>query len=481
MSSPVKSKLKELPLDPGVYLYKDGKGLIIYVGKAARLRQRVGQYFQKSRAKDPKTEALVRDIVDLDWIETESEIDALFLEAELIKRYKPKYNIALKDDRSDIYVRLDIKSEHPTVSFTRRPTDDKAEYIGPFSNPGEVRRAMRYLRKIFPFDEKPSTASKVTLDYHIGLSPGLEENRTTLKEYRANLKKLRLYLLGKRKQLVNGIERDMKHASQAKEFEKAANLRDQLRSLKSLRTQVVFGDKEFINLSKDQALNGLSELLGLTGPPQRIEGYDISHLQGQNNVASMVVFLNGLPAKTEYRKFKMRKGGNDDFAHIHETINRRFSPRNAARWPKPDLMLIDGGKGQLSSALKALAETGIEIPVVGLAKRREKIVQSKDGMFSEIELDKDSHIRKLLIRIRDESHRFALSYQTTLSRKKQISSLVEEIPGIGPATRKKLIREFGSIGAALKADKHKLDGAIGTKKAELIRSQLSTKESGGNK
>jgi len=472
-SKQIQKTLDALPMTPGVYFHKDAVGKIIYVGKAARLRNRVRQYFQKSRLRDIKTELLIADIVKIDWIETESEIDALFLEAELIKRYKPKYNIALRDDKSDTYVRLDIKSNHPTLSYTRRPNDDGAEYIGPFSGNYELKQAMRLLRKIFPYDMKKSRGAKrVSLDFHIGLSPGLEEGRTSLKDYQANLKKLRLYLMGKRSKLINDIDKEMKTASKSKDFEKAARLRDQSRALKSLKTQVVFGDREFIDLSKDQALEGLAKLMELPGPPKRIEGYDISHMHGQNNVASMVVFSNGLPDKTQYRKFKMRTGGNNDFAHIEETINRRFSPRNVVRWAKPDLLLIDGGKGQLSSALKALDEQNINIPTLGLAKRREQVVIRDDKGFKIVELPKDSHVRKLLIRIRDEAHRFALTYQDSLARKQSTKSLVEEIEGIGPVTRKKLIKEFGSIKAALNSDEEALSQVVGPSKAKIISNQF---------
>jgi len=481
LSKKLSQKLEKLPNKSGVYFHRDSAGKLIYVGKAANLRNRVRQYFQDSTLKEarlsaPKTAVHIPEIADIEWIETESEIDALFLEAELIKRYMPKYNLALRDDKSDLYVRLDIKSQHPTVNFSRCPLDDEAEYIGPFSSSYELKKAMRMLRKVFPYDmKKPVGAKRVSLDYHLGLSPGLEEGRTGLEEYRKNLKKLRLYLKGSRVKLVKQIEKEMKAAAQKNNFELAAKLRDQARALKSLRTQIVFGDREFIDLSKDMALNGLHELLKLKGPPRRIEGYDISHIQGQNNVASMVVFSSGLPDKAEYRKFKMKTPGNNDFAHMHEVISRRFSPRNVMRWTKPDLLLIDGGKGQLSSAKQALKESGANIPAIGLAKRREQIItlDDKSGEFKIIELPNDSHIRKLLIRIRDESHRFAVTYQNTLARKHQTKSLIEEIPGLGPATRKKLIRHFGSLRAALAAQPREIKKVIGPAKAKLLIDNLN--------
>ncbi len=311
MTDRVNEKLSKLPIKSGVYFHKDKSGKLIYVGKASNLRNRVRQYFQESTLKEarrsnPKTAVHISEIADIDWVETDSEIDALFLEAELIKRYKPKYNIDLRDDKSNSYIRIDIKSAHPTVSMTRRPLDDGAEYFGPYLESAQVRRALKRLRKIFPYDTSKTSSKRVSLDYHIGLSPGLEEENTSLEQYRANLRKLISYLRGNRTKLIKQLEKDMKLASKTQDYEKAARLRNQLFALKALKTQVIFGDEEFIDISKDQALNGLQDLLRLKSPPHRIEGYDISHMQGTNNVASMVVFSNGLPDKAQYRKFKMQ-------------------------------------------------------------------------------------------------------------------------------------------------------------------------------
>lgn len=474
----VKEKLAKLPAQPGVYFHKSKSGEIIYVGKAAILKNRVRQYFQESRNRDLKTEALVAEVVDIEWITVDSEIDALFLEAELIKRYKPRYNIALRDDKSDIFIRVDLKSEHPTVSTTHRPLDDGAEYIGSFQSAYLVRRALKYLRRAFPFDEKRSSSKRVSLDYHIGLSPGLEEGKTTLEEYRANIRKLMSYLKGNRVQLTKQIEKEMKLAAQAKEFEKAARLRNQLTAMRQLQTQIIFSDREFMDLSKDQAMNGLVDLLDLRGAPHRIEGYDISHMSGTDTVASMVVFANGIPDKKEYRKFKSRIPGNDDFTHMHEVISRRFSGRNIERWPKPDLLLIDGGKGQLGSAKRALKELGVNIPAIGLAKKQEIIIRAyetdKGYDFEEVWLPKTSHIVKLLQRIRDESHRFAVSYHSTLKTKRQTASMLDEIPGIGPITRKKLLRAFGSLRAASTASEAELIAAVGSSKAKILLPYIQT-------
>ncbi len=479
----LKKKLEGLPTKPGVYFHKDKNGKLIYVGKAANLRARVRQYFQNSTLKTakssaPKTAVHISEIADIDWVETETEIDALFLEAELIKRYKPKFNIDLRDDKSDVYVRIDINSNHPTVSFTRRPLDDGAEYFGPYLSSFQVRRALKHLRKVFPYDTKKSTSKRVSLNHHIGLSPGLEEGKTTLKDYRANLRKLMSYLRGNRTKIIKKIEKEMKQAAKSKDFEQATSLRNQLFALKALSKQVVFGDKEFIDISKDQALNGLSELLDLKKPPMRIEGYDISHMSGTSNVASMVVFVNGLPDKTEYRKFKMRTPGNDDFGHMREVITRRFSGRNLEKWPKPDLLLIDGGKGQVSSAMEVLQEKKINIPLIGLAKRYETIIIPKSSGFKELELGLGSNITKLLQRIRDESHRFAISYHSTIKTKAQTKSALEDIPNIGPVTRRKLIKTFGSLRAVKDAQLTEIEAAIGKSKAAAVYYHLHGEQDG---
>jgi excinuclease ABC subunit C len=325
MTDTLTEKLKELPKTPGVYFHKDASGETIYVGKAAVLKNRVRQYFQKSRNRDPKTEALVAEIVDTEWIEVETELDALFLEAEMIKRYMPRYNILLRDDKSLQYVRIDIKSDHPTVTFTRRPLDDGAEYFGPYMQGFAVKKALRLLRRIFPYAVTREQATMGSRLYEqIGLDPGLKSGKTNLEEYRKNLRNLMSYLRGNRVALMNEIEKQMKQAAQAQEFERAASLRNKLYELKSLKKQIIFSDREFMDLSKDKGLSGLADLLGID-LPKRIEGFDISHMSGTDNVASMVVFTNGLPDKANYRKFKMRIKGNNDFAHMHEALSRRMS------------------------------------------------------------------------------------------------------------------------------------------------------------
>lgn len=487
MNDALKDKLKTLPLSPGVYFHKSKTGEIIYVGKAAVLKNRVKQYFQHSRDKDVKTQALVAEIYDTDWVETASEVDALFLESEMVKRYMPRYNVLLRDDKSQLFVRIDMKNDYPFISFTRQPDDDGAQYWGPYFNGFAVKKALHILRKVFPYSTHRVLPPRVCLQYHLGLCPGVEEKKISSLNYKKTLRKLIRYMSGEGQALLKETVKDMKQAANEQDFEKAAILRNQYRHLAELQNQIIFGDREFLDISKDQALSGLEKLLGLTSSLYRIEGYDISHMSGTNNVASMVVATNGLADRREYRKFKLRLPGNDDFAHMNEALSRRFSGKHEG-WQMPSLILIDGGKGQLAAAIKAMQAKELAIPIIGLAKKEEEIVIHKQlsnvtlsaerhmvlesDDFYVLRLTKNSHIIKLLQRIRDESHRFAVSYHTTLKRKKQTASALDGIYGIGPATRKKLLKTFGSVKGIKEASEQDMALAIGLKKAKTIKSQL---------
>ncbi len=497
MNQLLKTKLADLPKEPGVYFHKDAQGDIIYVGKAAVLRNRVRQYFQASRGRDPKTEALVLEIVDLDWMVVVSELEALFLEAEMIRRYMPRYNILLRDDKALSYIRIDYDSDYPTVTTTRRPLDDGARYFGPYFSTQAVRQALKLLRRPFPYATKRVVGQKrATLHYHLGLDPGLEEGRTSLEDYRANLRKLIAVIQGKRGTIVKELERDMKQAAKAHDFELATAIRNQVFALQGLNKQVIFSDKEFLDISKDHALNELVNLLSMPEFPRRIEGYDISHMQGTDVVASMVVFTNGVSNKAEYRKFKTKINHNDDFYNMNETIKRRLSDKNRKAWGLPSLVLIDGGKGQLEAAIQARDAAGCgAIPFIGLAKREEQIVIQKDksnvvlkrevvhqlgGFVTEsddfllVNVPHSTNLVKLLQRIRDESHRFAVTYHSVLKLKRQTASLLDDIPGVGPATRKKLLRQFGSVRGITQASTAELVKVLGSNKAHGLQKYLKT-------
>ena len=541
MNAALHAKLKTLPRSPGVYFHKSASGEVIYVGKAAVLRNRVRQYFQDSRGRDNKTMALVAEIHDTDWIETESEVDALFLESEMIKRYMPRYNVLLRDDKSQTFVRIDMKSDWPVVSFTRNPADDGADYYGPFYNGFALKKALRYLRPIFPYLTHERRPGQSKLDEDLGLSPKISDGSQA---YKANLRTLVSYIKGNRKAIAAKLERNMKTAAGRHEFERAAQLRNKLRAMQELQRRVMFGDKEFLAISKDRALADLATLLGLAGEPTRIEGYDISHMSGRQVVASMVVFRNGVSDRAEYRKFKVSEK-NDDTGNMHDVIFRRLSERHIKSWGTPSLLLIDGGKGQLAAAIAARDARGVHVPIISIAKREEEILVHKtssqvglayihqlqterpsgitvyeDGDVYVINLHPGqrnagahsknlrgsaavhepeaahaasavqeqpassigrvanpplaaSDITKLFQRIRDESHRFAVSYHTALQRKAGVKSALDGIPGVGPKTKQKLLRQFGSVRGIMRASQAELAAVVGEARAAQIRQGLA--------
>ncbi len=431
MTDTLKAKLKTLPSSPGVYFHKNKAGEIIYVGKAAVLKNRVRQYFQNTE-KDPKTTALVKEIYDTDWLTVDTEMDALFLESEMIKRYKPKWNILLRDDKTVCYVRIDMKSPVPYVSMTRQPDDDKATYIGPFYAKNTIATALRILRKVFPYYDRPYDGKK-SLNTDLGLTPGIEVGKTTPSEYKKSLRRLIRYLEGDREKLIRDIEKDMKTEATLEHYERAAELRNQYFGLKGLKKKIVFSDKEFLDISSDQALLQLQKLLNLDEPPRRIEGYDISHEQGANVVASMVVFINGVSDRSAYRKFKMRNQKNDDPANMKEVITRRLKH---TEWVYPNLIILDGAEAQLNAVKDELKE--VNIPVIGRNKSGDHTKNAPVNIiipnntdpssnaeqpsadssnFRFVPLPSDSHIAKLIARIDEESHRFAITYHRQLQRK----------------------------------------------------------------
>ena len=419
MNDNLKAKLKTLPSSPGVYFHKNSSGEIIYVGKAAVLKNRVRQYFHHD-LKDPKTEALKAEIFDTDWLVVDTEMDALFLESEMIKRYRPKWNILLRDDKTVSYVRIDMKSEIPYVSLTRQPLGDDARYIGPFYAKLTISRALRTLRRVFPYYDRPYTGRK-TLNTDLGLTPGIEVNKSTPKEYKESLRKLIRYLEGDRKKLINELKTEMKFEAELENFERAAKLRNEYFELLGLKKKIIFSDKEFLDISSDKALKELKDLLGLEAPPKRIEGYDISHQSGTNVVGSMVVFTNGVSDRSEYRKFKLRSQKNDDTKSLKEIISRRLKHKD---WDFPDLILLDGGIPQVSAIEEVLKENNLKIPLLGRDKSGDhsksadvKIILPEKDSFRLVRLKPDSHLSRLIARIDEESHRFAITYHTLLKRK----------------------------------------------------------------
>ncbi len=346
-----KPDLSHLPNTAGVYLHKNSAGEIIYVGKAVNLKSRVNQYWQKSSHQSSfKTAVLAEESVRVDYLETLSEIDALFLEAELIKRYQPKFNIELKDDKSATYVRIPYQDPIPAVSFTREPKDDGANYIGPFYSAAPIYAAMRILRRAIPYSTHKKIPKKPCLNFQIGTCPGPETENFDAKKYRSDLKKLEKILKGERKLVQSALQTKMQDAADRQDFEQAARFRNRLRALQRL-SKLKLKEQEVLGI--DDALAGLRELFGLGRDPRHIEGFDISHMSGKEVVASQVVFKNGVSSRTDYRNYKLKVQQNDDFASMAEVIGRRLSSKNIAKWGIPDLILIDGGRGQLAAAMNS--------------------------------------------------------------------------------------------------------------------------------
>ncbi|MCB9834851.1 excinuclease ABC subunit UvrC [Candidatus Nomurabacteria bacterium] len=470
----IKQALAVLPKSPGVYIFKNTTGQVIYVGKAINLSRRVKSYFQK-RDHDLKTARLVEKIADIEMIETESELAALLLEAELIKRYKPQYNILLRDDKHYLYIRVS-KDPYPIISYVRRIENDYADYYGPFPASYQVKKLLTQIRRVIPFitDQQWPKVSK--LSYQIGINPSPDVDPD---DYRDQIRRIKLILTGKFKALAQELEMEMQASSQSQDYEKAALIRNQLRFLSSLRRiKGVMIDS--IDLSADSALLELGQIAGLDQPPARIEAYDISNFQGKDQVASMVVFTSGLPDTQEYRKFKIKTKGPNDFAMMQEVVTRR----QKRSWEKPDLILIDGGKGQLSSALKAMQHFWPGQPVFGLAKREEEMVFDQDaltkvslekyrqyiyqdGNYWVVKLPKSNPVSQLIQRIRDEAHRYAITYHRQVRKKRIIRSKLEDYPGIGPKSVVKLIKAFGSEQGVLEASQSDLKRVLSKKGQDL--------------
>jgi excinuclease ABC subunit C len=427
---PPAEKVKLFPTAPGVYLMKDAQGVVLYVGKAKNLRSRASHYFTQAAAEDPRTADLVKLIADVDFLPAESEVDALLLEARLIKDVQPRFNVDLKDDKTFPYLQIRIREDFPRVEFTRKPRRRGVKLYGPFTSAKSLRRAIRVLQRIFQF-----RTCSLDIDAEDGrwrwFRPCLLHSirqctapcncRVTKEEYRKQIRALRLVLEGKKGKLIAEMERAMQEASEAMQFEKAARLRDDVAALKALGQR---GDverdaqPEVFPIDPRRGLIGLRKVLGLSKTPRTIEGMDVAHLGGHETVASLVRFIDGLPFKPGYRRYRIQSvRGVDDFASIREVVTRRFRRLAQQEEVFPDLLLIDGGKGQLNAALEAFGILGLEPPtLLSLAKREEEIY--RPGAAEPLRLGRHAAALRLLQYVRDEAHRFAQHYHHILRRKK---------------------------------------------------------------
>ena len=596
MTDIVAEKLKLLPDSPGVYIMKDDHGKIIYVGKAIVLKNRVRQYFQSSRNHTPKVRAMVSHIADFETIMTANEVESLILEANLIKKHRPRYNIRLKDDKSYPYVKVTVQEEFSRVFITRRVLRDGARYFGPYTNVTALRDSLKLLRRLFPLRTCRTMPERPCLEYHIKRCLAPCVGKVEAEDYRAMIRAVLLFLEGRTDDVERELEQRMNAAAEAYHFETAARLRDQLSAVRTAaeRQNIVTGagDQDAVGMARstagvcvqiffirggkmigrehfllrgseeesdadilrafleqyynqatfvprevllpcaidaaaqatieawlaarkgggkvalltpqrgtkhdivqmatgnaakfladeetrrslldEQTLGAVEELgryLGLKHPPRRMECFDISHNQGQETVASMVVFEDGAPKKSDYRRFKIRstEGKPDDFLSMREVTTRRYV--GLPEEELPDLIIIDGGKGQLSSALEIIRHAAghKDVPVVGLAKQFELVFT--EGNSEPVELPRRSQALYLIQRIRDEAHRFAITFHRKLRGKRNLVSVLDHIVGIGPKRRQSLRIHFGSLEKIKEASVEELAAAPGMNRtsAEAVR------------
>lgn len=438
---------------------KDRFGTVIYVGKARDLRRRVSQYFQTSRRRgwDLKFNALVDAIHDFDIHQVRSEAEALLLENKLIKEYKPRYNISFKDDKNFLLIKVNLNDPIPRFTLTRLKVDDGAQYYGPFPSGTAVYRTLNLLRQRFNLRGckplHPTEADyKHCLYAHLKVCTAPCIGNVTQDQYGLQVKGACGFLEGQCVELLSELESEMRRASVAQEFERAAKLRDFLEALRhtSKRTarfeRIPYSLPTTVIPSRD--LEELARVLGLDNPPARIEGFDISNISGTFAVASLVSFIGGRPDRSNYRRFRMKSvTGQNDFACIAEAVRRRYTRlRRESEKERsfPDLILIDGGKGQLNAACAELIKLDLKhIPIIGLAKEFEEIYRPNEKQS--LRLAPESGALRLIQRVRDESHRFANTYNAQLRLKKISESILDEFPGIGAARKSALLKKFGSV------------------------------------
>ncbi|MFM9009724.1 MAG: excinuclease ABC subunit UvrC [Planctomycetota bacterium] len=425
-------KVRSFPQGPGVYLMKDAAGRVIYVGKAKNLRARAGSYFLKAAADDRRTADLVREIRDVDYLEAESEVDALLLESRLVKDVQPRFNSDLKDDKTFPYLQITTHEDFPRVEFTRTPRHKGVKLYGPFTSAGSLRGAIVVLQRIFKFrtctldidaDDMQWRWFRPCLLASIDQCTAPCNLRVTKDDYRKDINRLKTFLDGGKRQLLAEMRAEMLEASQSLRFERAARLRDEIRLLETLDQRGDLDEHvqpEVFLVDPKKGLAGLEKVLGLSKPPRVIEGVDIAHLAGNETVASLVQFIDGLPFKPGYKRYRIKSvDGIDDFKSIHEVVSRRFARLAREGASPPDVLLVDGGKGQLSAALDALESLGVDPPcVISLAKREEEVFLP--GRSEPLRLSRDSYSLRLLEYVRDEAHRFAQHYHHLLRGKRTL-------------------------------------------------------------
>ncbi|HEX2101647.1 MAG TPA: excinuclease ABC subunit UvrC, partial [Candidatus Synoicihabitans sp.] len=455
MSEPdtLKEKVRRLPDKPGVYLMKDRLGRIIYVGKAKALKKRVSSYFMPSRAMTlhPKIRALIDLIADFDTIEVKSEPEALLLEGRLIKQWKPRYNTDFTDDKRFLLVRVDLGEELPRFRLTRIKKDDRSRYFGPFAHSGLLRKTLAQMRRQYGILLGDATPQKQP-DGRWRLYDDVRQelygfpNDVSAEQYRRRVEDACRFLEGKSREWLETLKEEMAAAAGRQEFEKAAELRDVVFALeRTLAKTRRFEREQPVIRTDDEAATALQAALGLAKAPEHLECFDISHISGTYVVASMVHFAHGRPDKSNYRRFQIKSFiGNDDFRAMEEVVGRRYRRLHEEGRPMPDLIVIDGGRGQIGAALKAFIALGIEPPaLIGLAKKHETIIFPDERAPLNLALNHPG--LNLLQRLRDEAHRFANTYNADLRSKKIRESVLDDFPGLGAVRRGALMEHFGDI------------------------------------
>ena len=509
MAEDFKARLREVPHKPGVYLMKDRLGSIIYVGKARDLRKRLSSYFMASRKTraDLKTRALIDTIADFEIHEVRNEAEALLLEGKLIKDYRPRYNVSFRDDKRFLLVRMNPGEPWPRFTLTRLKKDDGSRYFGPFAHSGALRATLSWINRRFGLRVcRPRVPDEVAYKH---CNADVIRNcsapcvgRISRDDYMEKVEEACEVLAGKgRREIFDELEADMEKAAGKMDFEKAALLRDVLGNLrKTLNPTRQFSRGRGVptTVKPTEDLAELGEQLGLAGPPRVMECFDISNVSSNHIVASMVRFTEGRPDNQNYRRYRIRTvAGQDDFASMAEVVRRRYSrilKENADGAPDmtesqedvveiqrrlakegrakivlPDLVIVDGGKGQLSSAVKELSQLGLhELSVIGLAKQREEVFVP--GKSEPILIPHDRGALKLLQRIRDEAHRFANGYNELLLRRRMKESLLDDCPAVSPKRKQALLEKFGSVERIRKAGVAEIASlpGISEKSAEAI-------------
>ncbi|MCQ2388545.1 MAG: excinuclease ABC subunit UvrC [Kiritimatiellae bacterium] len=478
MNDVLRERLKTVPNKPGCYMMRDRAGAIIYVGKAKNLRRRVLGYFRPNADLAPKVRSMVHTVADLEFMTVKNEAEALLTEANLIKKYKPHFNILMRDDKRYLALRADPSQDFPFFATCRIVRDDGARYFGPFPSATVVRTAKDFVEKRYglrgctclsPDEEAHVHCLADTIRFCSAPCLG----RVSSEEYKARFDEACAFLRGERPQVIADVQAQMRAAAAKNDFEKAAKLRDVCLALKEMTKQ------HFVRRRPEEtradAMRGLEELaaaLRLAAPPRVIECADISNLFGTHSVASLVVAVDGLPDRRCYRHFKIETvEGADDPRSMAEVVRRRYGPGStlAAKSPKADLFVCDGGVTQLRAARAAFREIGVaDVPVVGLAEKMEIIVT--DDERGEIALPRDSQGLFVATRLRDEAHRFAITYHRNLRERAIRESALDEVPGIGPAKKAALLRAFKSTYGIARATVAEIAAAagVGTEIAEAV-------------